>query len=339
MKVGLIGSEVGIHEERFLRMFHDRGAEVTFLSFEQLIKIDCSAGHVEKENRFDLFFGGPLHHGLNISSVISKVPYVAVSYAFDVLHEAAVNAEAATSVRNMLALCDGLLADCEAVIKCARNDFDYQGAALVRPWGLDEPNRDPSDFSETSSFSRLSSDSEVWIASVRNFTTTHGVLDVVRAFGEAANQNKRLRLLMVGDGPLRGEVHDMISRLGLSERVKIIGKVSEGEISRLLEQVDIYVSASMVDGTSISLLQALAAGVPVLLSDVGGNPEWVDRCEGAHLFEPGNAHYLAKLILDEAERESICRYDRSQILEKYADWNQNADDIYEFCEQVIGQQK
>ena len=72
MKVGLIGSEMGIHEERFLRMFRDRGAAVTFLSFEQLIKIDCSVCNVETENRFDLFFGGPLHHGLDIASAISK---------------------------------------------------------------------------------------------------------------------------------------------------------------------------------------------------------------------------------------------------------------------------
>jgi len=339
MKVGLIGSEMGIHEERFLRMFRDRGAEVTFISFEQLIKIDCSAGNVETENGFDLFFGGPLHHGLDIASSISKVPYVAVSYAFDVLQEAAVNAEAAASVRSMLDLCDGLLVDCKAVIQCARENFRFKGPAIVRPWGLDEFNRSSSGSLKSHSFSRLGSDSEVWVASMRNFTMTHGVLDVVRAFGEAANQNERLRLLMVGDGPLRGEVHDMINRLGLSERVKILGKVSEGEISHLLEQVDIYVSASIVDGTSISLLQALAAGLPVLLSDVGGNPEWVDRCEGAYLFESGNEHHLAKLILDEADRESLCPYDRSQILEEYADWNQNADDIFEFCQQVIREQK
>ncbi len=159
-------------------------------------------------------------------------------------------------------------------------------------------------------------------------------MDVVRAFDYAASLNSKLRLLLAGDGPLKAEVRKLIDGLGLTSRVKLLGRVPESDIACLLRKAHVYVSAAVVDGTSISLLQALEAGTPVLLADVGGNPEWAARVDGAVLFKSGNWQELGKLMVAETSRETPGRFDRSAVLARHADWKRNSDDIVEFCLRV-----
>jgi len=336
MKVGVIGAEKGLHETRFLRAFLERRIEAVFISFDELSQAACGDHRLKDWSEIDFFFGGPLHQGLRIAPSLEKVPFVAASYAFDMLYEAARDPNAAAGVRRLLGLCRGLLVDCEAVAKTAAETFGFSGPTLVRAWGRERTATSTAVSGTTELAGGNVPPSGPWIISVRNFTEIHGVMDVVRAFGYAAEKDPRLRLILAGDGPLKPKICAMIDDLRLSDRVKLLGRVPESEMVRLIRQADVYVSAALTDGTSISLLQALEAGVPVLLSNVGGNPEWVGRVDGAFLFEVGNWRQLGELMLAKTNRGATMRFDRSAVLARYADWKHNADDIIAFCLQVVG---
>lgn len=326
MKAGLLCHQAGVHESRFIRAFRERGVETEFIGFDELSSEENLAAN--KLTDLDFVFGGPLHLGHAITPLLKTIPFVAVSYAYDLLYEAVIRPESAASATRMLDMSQGLLVDCEVVAEAAKKKFGYSKPILCRAWGLECKNPSIEQITTASRYDSMMLPLGATVVSVRNFTLLHSVMDVVYGYGDAASRNPSLHMIMAGDGPLRAQVIAAVHELGLSEHVTFLGNIPELEMVELIRKADLYVSASLVDGTSISLLQALEAGVPVLLSNVGGNAEWANRVDGADLFEAGDWKKLGALI---SEKISIRRYDRSSVLEKYANWPANADEIVRFC--------
>jgi glycosyltransferase involved in cell wall biosynthesis len=81
------------------------------------------------------------------------------------------------------------------------------------------------------------------------------------------------RLLIVGDGPCRAELEHLINELGLSSRVHLLGE--RDDIPRVLRALDIFTLPSLGEGISNVILEAMATGLPVVATRVGGNPELV----------------------------------------------------------------
>jgi glycosyltransferase involved in cell wall biosynthesis len=89
---------------------------------------------------------------------------------------------------------------------------------------------------------------------------------------------------------------------------------------------DLYISASHVDGSSVSLMEALACGLPCLVSDIPANREWVTDGENGWLFPDGDAEALAARILQAIDRKyELYEMGLSarQLAESRADWNKN----------------
>jgi glycosyltransferase involved in cell wall biosynthesis len=89
---------------------------------------------------------------------------------------------------------------------------------------------------------------------------------------------------------------------------------------------DLYVSASRTDGSSISLLEALASGRPVIVSDIPGNREWVEPGIHGWWFKDGDEEDLARIILEAVNQpQQLSEMSRAarQLAEKRADWDKN----------------
>ena len=78
---------------------------------------------------------------------------------------------------------------------------------------------------------------------------------------------------MLANGSHASFLHKTFESAGVAERVSMPGQVSQLDLPRYYRMADLYISASHSDGTSISLLEALACGCPVILSDIPGNRE------------------------------------------------------------------
>lgn len=207
------------------------------------------------------------------------------------------------------------------------------------------------------------------LLSTRSWSELYGVEDLVQAFVRLAPKHPELRLLMLGGGPLAGKIHGMIQRSGLIDRVHFPGQVNQNHLPDYYRAADLYISTSHSDGTSISLLEALASGIPVLLSDIPGNWEWIPSPssltllpqgegnppspagrgaggEGASeaprvgwLFRDGDPADLERAILHAIEhRAQLPAMSRAarQLAEQRGDWDKNFPKLLEAWEMVIG---
>jgi len=114
---------------------------------------------------------------------------------------------------------------------------------------------------------------------------------ILRALRRLLDQQLDIFFLLVGDGPNRAVLEREIDRLGVGSQVRLFGHTSA--IPELLNCMDVYVQSSFYEGFSNTVLEAMACGVPVVATDVGGTKDVFEDCA---FFEPVDDQSLAALI-------------------------------------------
>lgn len=134
------------------------------------------------------------------------------------------------------------------------------------------------------------------------------------------DSNKKFKLIVVGDGPLRIKLEKEVEKLNIQNYVKFMG--SRNDISELLKGFDIFVLSSISEGISITLLEAMASGLPVVATNVGGNPEVVVDGVTGYLVPPENPDLLAEkleiLLGDSGLRFQLGQAGRERVLQKFS---------------------
>ena len=142
----------------------------------------------------------------------------------------------------------------------------------------------------------------------------------LRAVSLAAARVPGLRGLVVGDGPLRAELEAGARRLGLGDRVVFAG-VRE-DVEELLPGLDALLFSSLREGLSMAMLEAMAAGVPVVATEVGGTPELITHGESGLLVPPGDPGRLADALIglleDPAGADGIRQAARRRVEERFS---------------------
>lgn len=113
----------------------------------------------------------------------------------------------------------------------------------------------------------------------------------LRALAELRTRIPEAELVLVGDGPLRPNAEALASELGLGESVSFLGK--RDDVAPLLAETDCALLASDYEGCPLAVIEAMAAGVPVVATGVGGVPELVERGRTGIVTAPGDAAALA----------------------------------------------
>ena len=130
-------------------------------------------------------------------------------------------------------------------------------------------------------------------------------LDVVlRAFAFVQRRRRRSRLVMIGDGPSLDGLKKLASELGVSSAVEFMGHVDHDRLiqERMPLLGDCFVTASKTENQPMSILEAMAMGLPVIGAAAKGIPELVSHDESGYLFEPDNHRELARCMLRMAAR-------------------------------------
>jgi glycosyltransferase involved in cell wall biosynthesis len=143
-----------------------------------------------------------------------------------------------------------------------------------------------------------------------------GTYDLLEAVARLIDRHPRLRLVLAGDGEAE-RVKAAVKRLGLHEHVDVLDWVAGREKSALLEHAAVYALPSYCEGLPMSVLEAMAAGLPVVCTPVGGVPEAVtDGCEG-WMIPPGDVGALAgaldKLLSDAGLRRRMGEAARRKV--------------------------
>ncbi len=130
-----------------------------------------------------------------------------------------------------------------------------------------------------------------YIATIARFHPVKDHRTLLHAFAHVCPTADDVDLLLVGDGPLRGELTLLARSLGIGERVQFLGV--RDDVPDILAAVDLFALSSLSEAASITLLEAMAAGVPVVVTDVGGNPEIVRQGIDGVLTPRGDAVAMA----------------------------------------------
>ncbi|MCD6351261.1 MAG: glycosyltransferase, partial [Armatimonadetes bacterium] len=114
---------------------------------------------------------------------------------------------------------------------------------------------------------------------------------LVRAFARVAREYPATRLVLVGEGPLRGEVERLVQTEGLEGRVFLLGH--REDVAALMPHLAVFVLASLWEGLPYALLEAMACGVPVVVPGLEGMGEVVVEAGAGLVYEPGRPQALA----------------------------------------------
>jgi glycosyltransferase involved in cell wall biosynthesis len=134
-----------------------------------------------------------------------------------------------------------------------------------------------------------------YVATVARFHPVKDHATLLRGFHQAAVARPDLDLLLVGDGPLRGDLEEQARRLGLADRVRFMGVRSD--IPAILRAVDLFALTSVSEAASLTILEAMASRLPVVVTAVGGNPEMVRNGIDGILVPRGDATAVRKALL------------------------------------------
>lgn len=109
------------------------------------------------------------------------------------------------------------------------------------------------------------------IVNLGRLVPTKGQVFLIDAFARALKSNDKLRLYFIGEGRLKWELTEQIDRLGISDKVHFVGYRTD--VLELLCGFDLFAFSSLAEGLALSLVEAMAAGLPVLTTSAGGLPE------------------------------------------------------------------
>jgi teichuronic acid biosynthesis glycosyltransferase TuaC len=160
-------------------------------------------------------------------------------------------------------------------------------------------------------------------------------LIVVQSFSSLRERLPQVRLVMVGDGPLRGQVRDQVLHLGLSDCVDLVGEVPHSRVPEYLRSADLLCLPSHAEGWPTVIFEALSLGVPVIASRVGGIPEAITSEDLGLLVEPGDRPGLTEALY----RGLTTAWDHTKI-QRYAaefTWGRIAERLHEEYRAVTAQ--
>jgi glycosyltransferase involved in cell wall biosynthesis len=136
---------------------------------------------------------------------------------------------------------------------------------------------------------------DVLIGTVATFRPVKDLHTMLEAMSVVAKARPRARLVLMGDGPLKHDLTATIEQLGLGSVVRLPGW--RRDATQLLPALDLFVLSSLSEGISLALLEAMAAGVPVVATGVGGNLEVLREPSSGLLVPPRSPRDLADAIL------------------------------------------
>ncbi len=174
---------------------------------------------------------------------------------------------------------------------------------------------------------RIAPNGEKVLVHTSNFRPVKRVPDTIRIF-EKIHKEIPSKLLLVGDGPDRSECERLCREIGLCDNVKFLGK--QDALVDILNASDLFLIPSQSESFGLAALEAMACGLPVISSSVGGLPELVKHNECGFIAEIGDIDRMAKYVLDlltnerkyemfsaNARKRAVEKFDTSKVVPNY----------------------
>lgn len=217
--------------------------------------------------------------------------------------------------RFVLRRADLVIADADNLARAALALGARPATVRAIPWGVDRAR-----------FAPAAERQPGLLLSTRMHEPVYDIPVILRAVAGVLARHPHTFLAIAGEGSLRAEHERMAAALLPAGRYQFLGRLAPADLAGWLGRADVYLSASLSDSTSLSLLEAMAAGAVPVVSDIEGNREWVVDGDGARLFPCGDAAALGELldhVLADPGWRAHARARNAEVIAERGDWHHN----------------
>lgn len=318
--------------------------------WRDLARLTLDFRRLTKQIKPDLIHAGPIQTCAFIAVLSGFRPVLTMSWGYDLVHEADRNSWMKWVTRYTLKRSTYFTSDAQVTCDKAVALGANPERTVIFPWGVDIEQFAPKTFQRAAltgevsprrrgvAAAKGSSIPAVTLFCNRTWEKIYGVDVLAKAFAKVAAGNPDISLILLGGGSEGTRIRQILMNGGVLDRVHFGGQVRQNDLPRWYHMADIYISPSHVDGSSVSLMEALASGLPCLVSDIPGNKEWIVEGENGWLFRDGDADDLADKILYAIRNgrwfQKIGEAAR-RTAEQKADWKKNFGKLLEAYEKTI----
>jgi glycosyltransferase involved in cell wall biosynthesis len=165
-----------------------------------------------------------------------------------------------------------------------------------------------------------------------------GVAEVLKSFERVRKKFRKVKLLIVGTGPLEQKLKKMAVNLNIHNDTIFTGTVSFQDLQMFYASCDVFLMHSYWEGFGMTNQEALASGLPCICTNVGGAPDIITSGENGYLVAVGDieqmAKYSLKILKDDNLREKMSKAARKSMLDGFK-WHDMVDSYYELYKQVL----
>jgi L-malate glycosyltransferase len=300
---------------------------------------------VVHEVKPDLIHAGPIQTAAFIAVRSGFRPVLAMSWGFDLQEDARRGLGWSWVTRYTLRRSTYFTCDAQSTRDIAQSYGMKADRISVFPWGVDLKRFRPRIRSRESrpplpspQASKRAKSRPFVLLCNRSWEPRYGVDILAKAFVIAAQRNPQIRLALLGAGSEAPRIRQVLQEGKVLERIRFGGYIPQTDLPRWYHDADLFISPSHVDGSSVSLMEALACGVPALVSDIPANREWVEEGVNGWLFPDGDAEALAAKILSVAAKpRRLPGFSRRarRVAEERANWDKNFHVLLQSYEEAV----
>ena len=305
MRIATLSNAAAVHTRRWVEHFRGRGHEVGLWSLEP--GPESLAGHGLPRAPLPGWLRYPLalpalaralaafdpdlvdahfvpNYGL-LGALAGRRPLAVTAWGSDLLTVGSRDAPRRARARFVMRRADAVLVDSENLGVAARELGAPPERLHVIPWGVDRARFRPAPTREPG-----------LLVSARMHEPIYDLPALIAGVKPVLERRPEARLVIAGDGSLRASLERLARETLPAGRFEFLGRLEAAALAVLLGRAQVYLSASLSDSTSVSLLEAMACGAIPVVSDIDGNREWVRETEGARMFRAGDAGDLTKAL-------------------------------------------
>ncbi len=363
MKIIFFSLGYSTHDYRFLKAISENGHEVFFVQLEgntrqvesrsvpenvhqviwkggrepfkwsNLLKLTLDFRRVVKEIKPDIIHAGPIQTCAFIAVLSGFRPILTMSWGFDLMDDVHKSKWMEWVTGYTLKRSKFFTSDANVTRDMAVQYGMNPEKTVVFPWGVDLEH-----FKQVNRKSEIVNRKSFTLFCNRSWEIRYGMDTLARAFVKVAQQKDNVDLILLNGGSQAKYIRNILQSGGVLDRVTFGGQVSQSDLPRWYHMADIYISPSHVDGSSVSLMEALGCGLPCLVSDIPANKEWVFENENGWLFRDGDADHLAEKILaamNQREKLPALGAFARRTAESRADWKKNSAVLMDIYKNLI----
>ena len=300
---------------------------------------------VVKRIKPDLVHAGPIQTCAFIAALSGFRPILAMSWGYDLVQDADKSAWMQWVTRYTLKRSAFFTSDANVSRNKAVEFGMNPEKTVIFPWGTDVEHFVPkTDRRQKTADVKARSvvggrrSKGITLFCSRTWESIYGVDVLAKAFVKVASVNPDVNLILLGGGSQGAHIRRILMNGGVMDRVHFGGQVGQRDLPRWYHMADIYISPSHVDGTSVTLLEALASGLPCLVSDIAGNKDWIEEGVNGWTFRDGDVDDLAEKILSAIKSRRLFKKIGNaarKMAEEKADWKKNFGKLLEAYNHVI----